>query len=496
MQNVSNKIPSIALLITFLAMVVLGFVVAEARYEAVQANDVDYSYFVQFSARAFDPSLAPVLSINPIADGKNMFFLAGPDGAPSLWRWIKFEPIKLIPAFIFSYNHSVLGLFIFYVVLFFLPQLYGAFLIWIKPKLGDFMALALIALAVWPSSLLYAAGNMRPLFVFPSVFICFFLSMLYRRPLAEKIAWLVFFLAIGEETLVLVAATLIWEFFRNRRDGIPTRDTAMLFGLWASWLALTVIYYIHAAYPVWLPFSGYLLFPLLLIGLCGLFGITWLLWRQGAHVWSYAPETLLLLVALLPMTFSLFAIDDPFKAALRIAYGQYGLAFFYVCTAIVVACVYGHGRAGLYRKAAGIFFSICIVLFIVSEIIPHASATREYVARWNAYRNDNALVYKAAATIPKYAPVLLDENTMTAFYAHDNAYAYNFLPYALFSGTEYTPGFPQNSAQLRTLVFTQPFSYAVFMNKDSYPPLELLKQAGRVPALIEKNDTYSWYQIR
>ncbi|MDO8548377.1 MAG: hypothetical protein Q7R71_01775 [bacterium] len=488
-----KRFPAIALLVLFVVAVTLGFVVAQHREKALVTNDFDYSLFLQFNVRAFDPSLAPVGSINSFSSGNNMFFKKGPDGAPTIWRWVHMEPIKIIPAFLYTLSHSILASYFFYIVLFFLPLLYGGYLLWKRPTHGALISLGLIALAVYPSSFLYAAGELRAFFILPSLFVCFVLSLLYRRPFAEKIILLILFLLVREEALVLSAAAIVWELLRNRRDDAPHKDTAVLASVVAGWTALTLLYNWYVAYTFNPPIPGILLFPALFVCLCVGVAVLWWLWNKGTDVWTFAPDSIFALTSLVPVTFSLITIEH-LGSPLRVIYGRYGFMSFYVFVAVLVAYLYDHNRTGLQKKIAVTGLALCIALFVISEALPHASATREYVARWDAGAQDDTLVYRAAESIPRDTPVLLDATTMVAFYLHQNTYAYNFLPYSL-AHLDEEAAFPANTAQLRTLI-SSGISYVVLLNADADPLLTLIKEAGKHTQLVEQNSKFSFYRIK
>ncbi|MDO8548456.1 MAG: hypothetical protein Q7R71_02175 [bacterium] len=487
------RLPAVILFVLFAVAVALGFVVAQHREKALVINDFDYSLFLQFNVRAFDPSLPPVGSINSFSSGNNMFFKKGPDGAPTIWRWVHTEPIKIIPAFLYTLTHSTLVSFDFYVILFFLPLLYGGFLLSKLPGHGWLIVAALASLAFYPSSFLYAAGELRAFFVLPSLFVCFFLSLLYRRPLAEKIIFLMLFLLVREEALVLSAAALVWEMLRNRRDAIPNKNVAILASIVAGWTALTLLYNWLMAYTFNPPVPGALLFPALFVCVCIALAVLWWLWHKGTSLWPFAPGAMFAIGALVPVTFSLITIEH-LGSPLRIIYGRYGFMFFYVFVAVLVAYLYDHNKASLQKKIAVAGLAVCIMLFVISEAIPHASSTLQYVARWDSGAQDDMLVYRAAEAIPRDTPVLLDATTMVAFYLHQNTYAYNFLPYQL-ANLDEDAAFPANTAQLRKLI-SSGIQYTVLLNADADPLLKLIKETGKNTTLVEANSKFSFYRIK
>jgi len=490
-----KKLPALALFVVFIVSIVLAFFVATHRHKALIKGNIEYSNYLEFTARAFDSSLAPIISINSFSSGANMFFRGGPDGAPDMWKWIHFEPIKIIPAFIYSLDHSILASFCFYIGMFFLPLLYGAFLLWKQSGNGVLISLALISLAVYPSSFLYATLELHPYFILPPLFICFVLSLLYRRSLFEKTTLLTFLLLAREEALIFSAAALIWELFRNRRDGTHQRETVILSCIWAGWLVVTAIYEFNTPYGFYPPLPSIVLFPALSVVIFAFVTFLWWLWRKGTYLWSFVPNALFGLLALTPTLTSLVILEG-YRPPLRLIYGRYGFTFFYLFIAFLMLYMYENRWTRLQKGVVIGALSLCIGLFAASELIPHPSATREYVARWVAGAQDDALVYRAATSIPKDTPVLLDTTTMPAFYAHDNTYAYNYLPYYLFSTQGNTSEFPQNLPQLKKLISTQEIPYAVLFNSDAPPLLSLLREAGKELTLIEQNSKFSFYRIK
>lgn len=490
-----KQLPAISLLILFAVSVALSFVVAEHRYKALAIGNLEYSDYLEFTVKAFDPSIAPRLSINAYSDGGNMFFRVGADSATSIWQWVHFEPIKVIPALLYALTHSVLASYIFYIVLFFLPLLYGAYLLWKHASHSALVCEGLIALAVYPSSFFYATYDLHSFYTLQSLFVCFILSLVYRRPLAEKIIFLSLFLLVREEALILGAAALVWELFRNRRDGASQRDIVLLWYVWGGWLAVTALwdlYTLRTAYVFHPPLPGVILFPALLLGVCGLLALLWWLWQRGTALWTYAPDALFGLLALSPALGEI-VLFEPVRSPLRLVYGRSGFTFFYVLIAILIAYFYDHNWSGMQKKVGILFLSACIALFIASEAIPHASSTMQYVARWDAAAPDEQLVYRAAQIIPNNMPVLLDSTTIVAFYAHDNAYAYDYLPYWLPEDHVYT--FPENTPELRKII-SSGISYVVLLNADADPLLKLIKETGKSTLLVEQNSKFSFYRIK
>ncbi|MBU6214865.1 hypothetical protein KGM48_03445 [Patescibacteria group bacterium] len=483
-----------ALIVTFIVAVTLALIVANHRYKEITNGNVDYSYFLQFTVRAFDPSIVPIISINPPQPGRDLTFMEGADSGSGIWQWVHFEPIKIGSALLYTLTHSISASFGFYVVLFFLPLLYGAFLLLKRVAHDDILTVALIALATYPSSLLYATGNLRPFFVLPSLFVCFALSMAYRRPLAEKILFFSLFLLVREEALVLSAAILIWEFLRNRREGQSNKSTFILFCIWLGWLTVTVLYFFNTGYTMHPPLPFSVLIPAALACLGALIALLWWFWREGARAWPFVPEVFFGLITIIPVSIASGFSDTLQLSPLRIIYGRYGLTLFSILVVLFILYVCGRRQAFLVRKLGMLFFILCIGFGVASELVPHASSVLAYMARWDARAQDEAFVYRVAASIPKSTPVLLDTMTMVAFYDHDYTYAYDLLPYRLHDNI-YGRDYPANLGELRTFIQSGNIPYAVLMNSDAGPLLELLQQSGRDVVLVEKNKTFSFYRI-
>lgn len=492
-QVIHKRLPTLVLLAVFAFTLSFGFVVAKHRYQALNGNNIDYSFFLQFTVKAFSSSLSHELSINPYNRGENMFFIAGPDGSP-MWRWLHTETIKIIPTLLYTATNSLLVSYCFYIFFFFFPLLYGAYLVWDRERLRGTVALALVALALYPASFLNATDYLRPYSLLLPFFICFFLSILYRRPFTEKIIFLLLLLSVREEALSFVAAILSWDLLRNRRDMQPQKYTFTLWSMWALWCIGTIFYYVHSGYGFNPPLSPTILFLGLFLGL-SVFGTTcWWLWKKGEGMWRFAPEIVFAVTALGPIVIFLVGIDPHATSqGIRIVYSRNGITLFYVLIALLVAHLYDQQKE-LVKKISVLLLSLCITLSIIYEVIPHPSATLSYISRWDAMKQDDALVYRAASHIPEDTPVLLDMATMVAFYNHNNTYAYNYLPYKLSSSTG--PGFPENITPLRTLVSSQEISYAVLLNSDAEPLLDILKKSGKTVTLTEHNEQFSLYQIK
>ncbi len=493
-QTLYKRLPSIILLATFTLAVVLSFLFAQHRYKLLDGNNIDYSYLLQFTVKAFSPTLVHEMSVNPYGRGESMLFTAGFDGAPSLWHWMHFEPVKIIPTYLYSLTGSLLVPYAFYIFFFFLPLLYGAYLLWNRAEERTLVTLALIAAATYFGTLFNAVAYLRPWPMLMPIFLCFILSLIYRRPLAEKIFFTALFLIVREEAMILTATALMWETLRNRRDGVSQRETKILWGIWAAVVAGAVMYIAWTGYEIALPYSAAVLTIAVVVALCIVLPTLWWLWQKGVTRWPVAPNIVFGLATISPILFSLFFIDPHARShGLRIIYHRFGIFLFYIIIGVFLAYIYDHRPKGLEKRIYIYGLSLCIALFIAYEVLPHQSATINYVRGWDLQAKEDALVYRAEELIPKNAPVLLDKVTIVAFAERDNTYAYNYLPAKLASTTGAT--FPENIEPLKKLIATK-IPYAVLNKKDADPLLALIRESGQTPVLIEENTLYAFYEIK
>lgn len=494
-HRIRSLVPSLFLLTLFTFVCIFGGIVAYHRLAEASSGSIDYSYFIQHLVRVFDRSLKSQLSINPV--GHNMFFMDGVDGAPGLWHWIHFEPIKIIAAFIYTSTQSLLAAYGFYILLFFAPLLYGAFLVYKKPEHGALVALMLTAAAVYPSSLIRATDYLRPFDVLPSLFICSTLALLYRRPRVEKLFFLFTFLLVREEALVLSMGLLLWEWLRNRRLTLVQNDTILLTNVWAGWLCITFFYFLNLRYPLKLPVSAALFFTTLAIGVVLLaYALRWA-WVRETTMPKLAPTILFSVLTVGPVLASVVAIDS-LVAPMRLIYSRSGFFLFNVVIAIGLTLIVEHShrtKRAFPRKTAYAFLGGVILLFLASELFPHPSSTIAYVSRWKAAEQESALVTNIASELPRDTPILLDDATMPMFYLHDNTYDYKYLPYSL---TQKNIGreFPANRDTLHRLLSTSQIQYALVEKSSTPNLLAILQQEKRPVSLIRENTSFSFYRIQ
>ncbi|HVV39386.1 MAG TPA: hypothetical protein VHD31_03665 [Candidatus Paceibacterota bacterium] len=228
------QITILALLYVLLSCAVFAFGVHKSVYSV---SSTDRVYYEEFYAGALDKN-SPQRFSNP-PQGTSIIF-AGPDGAAGLHAGIHFEPIKYAAAAVWTVFGGAHAVELFYIALFFLPLLYGGYILYARG--GDTtLFLCLLAYAFSPAVLNTATDDLRPYIALLPGVLLFFLSVLYKRPVWEKFLFLNLVLAVREEALLLVLPVLAYLFVREYASGISRTSWALLFN-WCGWLLANTLY--------------------------------------------------------------------------------------------------------------------------------------------------------------------------------------------------------------------------------------------------------------
>lgn len=245
------------------------------KYKALLMDHIDFSYYLQFSARAFDVSSS---KFNLLQIGHNMFGLLGIDGGLGLHRAIHFEPIKYLFGLIYFIFGSPIAIFVFYSLFCFFPAIY---LLKISNKfLSDnksFLVKMSFLYCLFPSMFALASFDLRPYAFLLPASVLLFLSIQLNRPKWEIFLFFNILFLIREEALYIGLLFVFLYFISHNYTIERKRVTRYLFLNWLFWFFLIVNYIIWTGYQ----FRSNLLdkiislipilFIILIIGLSALF---------------------------------------------------------------------------------------------------------------------------------------------------------------------------------------------------------------------------------
>lgn len=457
----------------FLASLFLFVGYQAVRYSLYKYVSLGYSsefcYYSEMTASLLDPRLSEVYNFNQF--GQNVFGYAGLEGTRGFFQSVHFEPIKYLYAPLYSLTGRVSALFMFLAVLYFSPLLYLAWTAPLKTGAERLMAAAWGFLYVlYPPTMEVVSFDLRPRALLGPAMLLLLLAVLYRRPLWEKAAALVFLFMVREEA-ILIAPFLILVDWLSGDPMQPRRKS--LFTLGAIWLVGAAAAFGFFEWSGYQP-RGRIVQTLgehwLVVSAAALLGMLVLIFAVRYYRSHHLDDTArrrLQAVALLGLTALFFAggvlgYYSAYKSTSIPGLFKY-LSSEFVYTArlsILFAAVWGlagllwYSTAERYRNTGAVLMVVLAAVSAVGlyQIYPQIKAD------FNTDR-DRYMVPEHAAEIwqlrdvtDRYTTeVLWDEATMFAFCDYEHGYGLHRLPYFVVQD-ESQLNYPENEDFLKTLV--------------------------------------------
>ena len=499
----------------FLASLFLFVGYQAVRYSLYKYVSLGYSsefcYYFEMAASLLDPHLSEVYNFNQF--GQNIFGYAGLEGTAGFFQSVHFEPIKYLYAPLYSLTGRVSALFVFISALYFSPLLYLAWIAPLRSRSERWMAAVWGLLYVlYPPTMEVVSFDLRPRALLGPAMLLLLLAVLYRRPLWEKAAALVFLFLVREEAILIAPFLILIDWLGE--DSRPKRRAALI-TLGVIWLAGTAAAFgffgwsgfesrgrVFQTLGEHWPFFG-------VAGLLGLLLIALAVRHYRSHDQDQTARRRLQVIAFLALTALFFGggVLGYYSAYQRTSISglfKY-LSSEFVYTArlsILFAALWGlvgllwYNIAGRYRK---IGVALMVVLAAVSafglyQIFPQIKAD------FNTDR-DRYMVPEHAvevwqlrdATDRNTTAVLWDEATMFAFCDYEHGYGLHRLPYFVVQDEDRL-NYPQNEDVLKALVAER--IEVIVIHHSSQPIVEgLLADLGIVPREIQVSEFGGRYLI-
>ena len=490
---------SLIAVLFFCIFILLSSVLVDIRYKTLSFQEI---FSLPFAVKAFNPNLQNLQKhLTTDFGGRNMFAIQGMEQKEGFYHWLHFEPIKLLNALLYRAVPSVLFLFNIWAVLYFLPLLYAAVIIW--KQRGSSALLLLISLVSWamyPNNIIIATVDLSPWILLPSFSILLMLSLIYRRSLTENLIFLNLLFLVREEALVFSAAAIMYTFIREYIEKRDHRISKFLFFNWFAWAMIVFAYFFWAGYPIILPdsvtraySSPIFWFAIMTTIVIFILFVTRMHQHVKTMLQSYGDSIVFAIISLAPIASYVLISFDFSQFLIRLAYDRLGMFSF---TMIVLTLLSFSIRHKQVEKILIGFFLGCTILFIVLELIPHPSSTFAYISRYRARENDATLVFLAQSKIPLQASTLVDEHTEMLFYAHNNAYSFSSLPLYLLPplSSETKRFYPANENEMISLIKNST-QYVVVGRSNAVTIMGLVQKAGKHANLVKENDSFVFYKI-
>lgn len=476
------------------------------KHHALAFHDRDLNYFLEFAARASDPELEDRFSFN--IEGFNFIGLQEIEAVNGIYQTIHLEPFRWLYSPLYGLTQSANFLFFFFSAVFYLPLLYLLFLRLRlppdrRPALLTVIVFSLL-LFLFPASFHAATEDLRSRMILGSAWVMALAAIWYRRPFPEKLLLLLFLPLLREEGSVLALWLFLLDLAHNADRPAPlwqritlgllpvaTFIAFLAFMHWGGFDRIDVGHNPLTKFRELIP-SLNLRLGLVAGGLVG-----------AAILWFLPPSPLrkpirfialygsLLAAVLLqlktPLTRFLATLPaDNLRAALKIIeWEQLSLPW-----ALLVAPLLFLPAAFWTLRRRRTAYLLCGLLFLLS--------TANTIVYWSEYRQESRhsqLVWDFTAAHDRLdTPVLVDFNTVQAFYDWKQVLAYNRIPIWMTEDDHSLRHYPQNSAIVAQAI-AEGIPWAVIA-RDSLPEVsELIQLAGRSWTEAQGNEGYLILEI-
>lgn len=508
----------------YVVVAIAAGMVASSNYKSLEQHvPYDYPFYMQFYAKIYSSTLAHDLApyTGQCMRGHNAFFY-GCDGTGGIHRGLHFDPLKYVLALVYSAFKSPIALSVVYILFFYSPLLYAAWLIR-KRLVGDarLLTVAMTVYSVFPGALVVVNDALRLMTFFFPFFTLLFLAILYRRSALEQFLFLNLLLITREEAIVIALVPIAFMVLREYLEGVgDLRQKLRGFARGRSikllintllWIVPTAIYlrWISASYAVtggdldsarlghtarrfmaWIHAHA---------GLSGLLGLALAI----AVIWCVVRyhRTALRLLATSPIARAISVVGivagaiiallflgwTPFPWTELFFFTRIGLLVAILGLLVLLAVMETFSKDRPIERAVWSYALVAVVVISLGvQLFGDSSIFRTY-ARNQEKSSDAALVFVARKSIDPVADVVIgDEKTSRALYDVNRAITYNGLPAGLTATS--------STAFARTL-FANPYgskTYVLVEKRDVAPLVALAKQAAVKLRPLLENASYSF----
>lgn len=480
----------------FVALSIFGSIFAINRYKAQDFGEpTDTAYYQQTYARALSSDPHFFLDVEVL----NIFAMQGEAKDAAISQTLHFDPIKYPLALLYSLTGSFFPIIVLFVLAYFLPLLYGAFITWKRKKADWALSVWLLAYAFLPTAFMTMTSELRTVILIIPLSVLFAMAVFYRRSFWEQALFLIPLLMVREEALFIVAGLLGFQYLR---DGIARiTNLVKISVLWG--LATAEYFFSLGVIPSLSVLGG----GDKTYGVIALASVAIMLGVKCLHEsWQATKPSAWLALCFAPLIFAFCThVGLPWTT---IGIVLVGIVWLSAC--FITVQDYRDDEE-FQMVSSGIF----VVMVIVFSLIGSTSTIQSYIQySHDAHRYDQ--VQELRALIPKDEPVMGDFNTATMLYDFPIVYIYNRLPISLIGPREYH--WPQNTSsepyhtELVSLLSTKGIGYLPcptgkvcgggrYINYIVLPnslPGDIetaINQAGRKLTVLKRTDLYTLYGL-
>jgi hypothetical protein len=503
MEKLMHRYIAAFFVMLYLAAVGFSTFCLTQKRDALQFHPRDYNYFIEQAARLADRKLANQFTVN--IDGHNFLGIEGTEGVTNLFQAIHTEFFRYSYVALYFLTQSTLVIYIFYCLIFFLPILYYA-LIASRSSPGTWVPAVLFALlyVLTPAMINAVTFDIRPRILFITAWSLLSLAIVYQRPFREKLALFIFLFCIREEAVLLGAILIAFNYFamgpvpgRLKQTliflGLDLATAVMFFGAMVSFGYTQIAgIYDPGTFVSSLSLGAWVI--ALVSGAAVIFVTVWI-WRKRRdwfQRWmmalTYASALLLTGlseyrdIALWAETVQLtgsVSIADVFLKLLTEANSS--LVLYIAFIPLVLSWKYVRPRAHRVLAISAAILCVFFAMVSVPTIVGNLN-------NWNQAAGPARLIWDFKAGIDRYQTnVLLDYDTLQAFFDVDKIAVYNRMPLWMVSRDDQY--YPRNK-QFLAKVIKERVQFVVISQKSLSNMTELFSLAGVSASQVAANQEY------
>jgi len=473
------------------------------KLHTLSFDQVDYPFYLQFSAKLFDPSLSARYSLNP--EGGNWLGYTGVEGKDHFHQSLHLEIVKYGFAVIYRLFGAPEAVFIFIAAIYLLPVIYLYFIHPSNQARDAFFVLLFAVLYLgYPAAIHTITFDLRPRVLLVPFLSLAILAVHYRRPIWERVLFFCLLCLTREEVILLGALIILYNLFRSNNPGDRLISTSMLATIWFISLTLIYAYLRWTKYqidPTTSPFAPIALHPALFF----LGGILFAFLIVGAtHFWDPIeqkiahPGRIQILSYSLIFIFLSWPLFEPLTRpgsaiSQKLAWIYMNVSMqslYFTALLLLLVLVYAYISTPAQRRN----YLVALTALAVFSIAFSAETLPGFIQAYRQETGSARLVFDFRDSVqPQTTNILCDYATYQAFYDFERVAVYNRLPWYLVKGN--SRYYPKNISALNRLV-NDKIQYIVISRTSLDDIQGLLEQSALKPIKVSENEQYLVMQLR
>jgi hypothetical protein len=473
------------------------------KLQTLSFDTVDYPFYLQFSAKLFDPNLSHRYSLNP--EGGNWLGYTGVEGKDHFHQSLHFEIVKYAFASVYRLFGSPEAIFIFIAGIYLLPVIY---LYFIHPSNGAQDAFLVLLFTMmylgYPASIHTITFDLRPRILLVPFLCLSILSVHYRRPIWERVLFFCLLCLTREEALLLGALIIIYNLLRSKDLGDRLISTSILATIWFITLILIHAYLRWTHYqidPTTSPFAPIASsFPLFFST-----GIVFaVLIVIAARFWDYIEQrmahpgriqilgySLIFIFLSWPLFEPLSRPGNSLNQMLAWIYMNISMqSLYFTALLLLLILVFAQIHKTVQRRN----YLIALTALAIFSLAFSAITLPGYIQSFKKDAATAKLVFEFSERVDRQSTsILCDYATYQAFYDFERVVVYNRLPWYLLKGN--SRYYPRDIPAL-TRLLQDKIQYIVISKQSLDDIRGLLAQTAQTPVTVSENEKYLIMQLR